>query len=351
MHLLQNRAGAEDLIPTRRAPPVSHLDWEDIDDEDEEGNTETQEPTEIPPPTVPPPISDTPVIGPPTIESKGLPLPSYHAAQDIYREAEIKARIQQANRHLSALRELIVTKAFQYADVLRQAPRKSVRTRSRKAVYDISQTIMYHTQVYSECRLRLQNLQADPEIFNHLQVLTKDDIHTSTAVIDPNSASSRKMKLSWIWYSVTRRLDPFLQDTPTGRRATEIRSETNSIETQGVSPEQRMTEPSPEHTTTPGANIHPEQRMTEPSPEHTTTPGANVHPEQRMTEQFPEETITEAYRSSNTLTTTEASTEDTAAESAAMTECKTNSAPKAVRNTEYWFRQTCSLAPRSGTIF
>lgn len=218
MKRLQESDGANEITPSSVLPPLSYLDWEDVDDDAEDNedldvDKDLRTPTNVPNPTTP---SPPPTAGPATIESKGLPLPSYNAAEPRYREAEIKARITQANRHLSALRELIVTKAFQYSSVLRRAPRKSVRTRSRKAVYDISQRIMYHTQVYNECRLRLQHLHPNAEILKQYQELTRDDIHSSTVVIDPNSAGSTRIQLSWIWHGMTRRLDPFIQ-SPSAR--------------------------------------------------------------------------------------------------------------------------------------
>lgn len=215
MTSLQESAGAIEVLPPISLPPVAHLDWEDIANEDTNADEEVSGAFPGPVPNLPSaPPTQQPTqesFGPPTIENKMLPLPSYNAADVKYRDTEIKARIQQANRTLSALRELIVSKAFQYMDILRQAPRKSVQTRSHKKVYDISQTIMYHTQVYTECQHRLQNLHPNPALFNHFKELQKEDVCTSTAIIEPNSVGSTRIKLSWIWYSKTRCLDPFLQ--------------------------------------------------------------------------------------------------------------------------------------------
>lgn len=198
LNQLRMAAGVEamTLISVTQAP-VEQLDW----DADEEENTE-EAPTNVPASEA----TDVETLTP--IECQPIVLPSYGNTNSNHAKAEIRARIAQAFKQLSNLRELIVTKSFQYSDVIRPAPRKTVITRSRKLIQDLNEQITYHSQVYMECRSRLQKLQAGPDIMRHFQVLKKEDVRSSTAILNPNIPGSTTLRLSWIWESVTQRLEP-----------------------------------------------------------------------------------------------------------------------------------------------
>lgn len=186
------------------APPVEHLSWGN--DEEEEAVVPGPEPAPVPRSSQPVPPS--PAQDPPPMELRPIILPSYGNAGQQYIDAEICARTVQVSEQLSNIRELIVSKSFQYSDVQRDAPRKGIVTRSRKLVNDLNEQIIYHSQVYMESRSRLVQLNANPEILKQYRILKKEDLHSSTAILNPNIAGSSTLRLSWIWESVTRRLDP-----------------------------------------------------------------------------------------------------------------------------------------------
>jgi hypothetical protein len=127
-------------------------------------------------------------------EWEKLPLPSHAIISSDFKALEINLRKTQAYQQLHQLRELIANKSFQYSHVIRKAPRKDVRTRARKEIKKLTHEIALHARIYSRCRDRLVTLACD-----ELQVLTKDDIRASTAIVNPNEPGSSKLHLSWIW--------------------------------------------------------------------------------------------------------------------------------------------------------
>jgi hypothetical protein len=65
-------------------------------------------------------------------ECRLLHLPSSHntTINQPFRRAELNLRIKQATRYLSALRDAIAQKSFQYSHVMQAAPSKGARTRT-----------------------------------------------------------------------------------------------------------------------------------------------------------------------------------------------------------------------------
>ncbi|KAH9478281.1 hypothetical protein JR316_0008734 [Psilocybe cubensis] len=142
------------------------------------------------------------------IDKQILCLPSNGTADNVYVPYELQARILQARSLLNQLRERIAERSFQYSDVIRHAPRKGVRTRGYTAAKELRDQISLHAQAYSHCRSCLVQLGADESTLREFRVLTKEDVRSSTAVINPNIVGSTKFRLSWIWYSVNQRLGP-----------------------------------------------------------------------------------------------------------------------------------------------
>ncbi|KAH9478642.1 hypothetical protein JR316_0009099 [Psilocybe cubensis] len=142
------------------------------------------------------------------IDKQLLCLPSNGTADNIYAPYELKAQISQARSLLDQLRERIAERSFQYSDIVRHAPRKGVRTRGYAAAKELKDQIFLHAQAYSHCRSCLVQLGADVSTLQEFRILTKDDVKSSTAVINPNIAGSTKFRLSWIWYSINQRLGP-----------------------------------------------------------------------------------------------------------------------------------------------
>jgi hypothetical protein len=131
-----------------------------------------------------------------------LHLPSSHHAADAhhpFREAELNLRIKQATRYLAALRDAIAQKSFQYSHVLRSAPSKAVRTRSRSTVATITGRISQYSRVYCRARAAMVRLGANERTLNKFKLLTRGDVKASTAILNPNIPGSSSLRLSWIW--------------------------------------------------------------------------------------------------------------------------------------------------------
>lgn len=130
-----------------------------------------------------------------------LHLPSSHntTTNHPFRQAELGLRIKQATRYLSALRDAIAQKSFQYSHVMRAAPSKGVRTRSRSAIIHITDRISQYSRVYCRARAAMVRLGADERTLNKFKLLSRDDVKASTAILDPNIPGSSTIRLSWIW--------------------------------------------------------------------------------------------------------------------------------------------------------
>lgn len=148
--------------------------------------------------TAMPPADSVPV------ELQILFLPSNGNVQGEWAHVELPFRKQQAEAQLNRLRDLIADKSFQYSHIMRQAPRKGVRTRSRAAIHELNMQIALHARIYGRCHSRLASLGADETMTNAFQILTRDDLKASTAMLKPNLPGSTQLKLSWIWQSAGR---------------------------------------------------------------------------------------------------------------------------------------------------
>ena len=139
-----------------------------------------------------------PAIVPP--EYKRLSIPStWHSMDNIYCPIEMKLRMAQADKTLQNLRNTIADKSFQYSHVIRVAPRKGVRTRARTAIAKLNCLITYYSHVYSQCRAAIVRLGADNTTLDKYKILHKDDVKSSTALLNPNEPGSTRIQLSWIW--------------------------------------------------------------------------------------------------------------------------------------------------------
>jgi len=157
----------------------------------------------------------------PLVEDQTLYLPSNCNVSPRNDDVELVLRKQQAKAQLHQLRELISEKSFLYSDVIRKAPRKGVRTRTRGTIKGINTQISLRCQVYSNCRSRLLALGADDETMNQFRDMKKEDIKASTAILTPNTPGSTTLHLSWIWHDVTRHILPAVDaELPTTDAAT-----------------------------------------------------------------------------------------------------------------------------------
>jgi hypothetical protein len=136
---------------------------------------------------------------PPERVSLHLPSSQTTTQNPPYRQAELTLRIKQASRYLAALRDAIAQKSFQYSHVMRSAPSKGVRTRSRTAILQISERIAQYFRVYCRARGAMVRLGADAVTLNKFKLLSRDDVKASTAILKPNIPGSSTIRLSWIW--------------------------------------------------------------------------------------------------------------------------------------------------------
>jgi hypothetical protein len=152
----------------------------------------------VAPSVTPPPVpSSSDALAP---EQKQISMPSaWISTENIYRGIELELRIIQAKKILQALRDTIADKSFQYSHVIRVAPRKGVHTRARAAIAKLNHLIAYQSRVYTRCRAAMQTLGADAGVLRQYQILKKQDVKSSTALLDPNLPGSTTLKLSWIW--------------------------------------------------------------------------------------------------------------------------------------------------------
>jgi hypothetical protein len=141
----------------------------------------------------------TPVLNP--IERKIIVLPSNGNVKTEVSHLEIKFRIRQANTELIQLRDLIADISFQFSHVIRGQIRKNVRTRSQKRIKSIHNQVTLHARIYARCRNHLVALNCGESILRQYRILTKEDLKSSTAILDPNKPGSTSLKLSWIWHS------------------------------------------------------------------------------------------------------------------------------------------------------
>lgn len=136
-----------------------------------------------------------------SIESSTIGLPSSlpTTVGHAIRLVEIRLRTVQAARYLQELQETIAEKSFQYSHTMRKAPRKGVRTRARTAIAKLNERITTLSRGYTKCRNALVALGTDKDTLLLYKELRKEDVKSSTAILDANIPGSTKVRLSWIW--------------------------------------------------------------------------------------------------------------------------------------------------------
>ena len=136
----------------------------------------------------------------PLPEERLIVLPSNSGSRHAsHRDEELKLRMTQAKQSLQALRDAIADKSFQYSDVIRVASRKSVNTRARATIAKLNYKIAFHARVYGRCRQAMGTLDADDVTLQKYQILLKEHLRSSAALLNPNQPGSTRMQLSWIW--------------------------------------------------------------------------------------------------------------------------------------------------------
>ena len=137
------------------------------------------------------------------IERKTIVLPSNGNVESnpSASDLEIKFRKMQAHSQLNRIRDLIADISFQFSHVIRGQIRKNIRTRSQKRVKSLHNELTLHARIYTRCRNHLVALDCGHSTLGQYRELKKEDLKSSTAILEPNQPGSTSLKLSWIWHS------------------------------------------------------------------------------------------------------------------------------------------------------
>jgi hypothetical protein len=148
-------------------------------------------------PTVKPATHLTP------IERKSIVLPSNGNVETnpSASNLEIQFRKMQAHSQLNRIRDLIADISFQFSHVIRGQIRKNIRTRSQKRVKSLHDELKLQARIYTRCRNHLVALDCGQSTLRQYRELKKEDLKSSTAILEPNQPGSTSLKLSWIWHS------------------------------------------------------------------------------------------------------------------------------------------------------
>jgi hypothetical protein len=115
-------------------------------------------------------------------------------------QREFELRKGHANDALSSIRKIIGQQAFQVKKVLRNAPDKVHRTRARTTYQAVQRELVLQCRIYMRTRRAMINLGLEPTmVSSKYQLLTRDDIRVSGAILEPNETGSTRSRLSWIW--------------------------------------------------------------------------------------------------------------------------------------------------------
>ncbi|KAK7682196.1 hypothetical protein QCA50_014783 [Cerrena zonata] len=197
-------------LEARRASSMDSGAEEDFDEEEDEGDDEGNEQHAT---RAPEHLDFDDMI---TIdnalpaEKQKLPLPSSHGATKCagrlqhIAAVELSLRKGQANDALHSLRLAIGQKSFTYHKRIRKATTNSSlnyskRLRSHKDAQMLQLSIDQFAKIYMHARKAMVVLGASEANLSTFQILKKEHLGVSTAVIDPNARGQRNEALPWIW--------------------------------------------------------------------------------------------------------------------------------------------------------
>jgi hypothetical protein len=63
----------------------------------------------------------------------------------------------------------------------------------------LNDQIKHFCHVYARARAAMVRLGANEQTLRRFQILLKEDIKASTAILNPNIPGSSSLRLSWIW--------------------------------------------------------------------------------------------------------------------------------------------------------
>jgi hypothetical protein len=200
----KHRDGAQRYLPPQVMDPISspdpnHLDNDWIDDADVEVDEEESVAIDLAQLKIS--VSDGMVL-----QKKAIYLPSiigYETCEALglkdLVKSELSLRQGQANDAMEAIRIGIGEKSFRFRDQLRTSKAKVQKTRSWAAIHTVDRQLKLNCSIYKQARQAMIGLGAPKAILDRYQVLTSDDLHTNTAVQEPNARGQRNKELSWIW--------------------------------------------------------------------------------------------------------------------------------------------------------
>jgi len=185
-----------DLLPTQ-VPALQPDYWTDSQEEDESNN-----------PFITQPLPALLHMA----ETRPLPLPSTFGFSEITRlgqeslaKKELSLREGQANDQLEGVRMALGEKSFLFRKDLHLAESKFKKGRAWSKVHAVSQRVQAHRQVYNSTRAAMVALQYTTDMQTKYQVLHRDQLQISTAVVRSGTGSaesgSRRQDepLSWFW--------------------------------------------------------------------------------------------------------------------------------------------------------
>jgi hypothetical protein len=114
-------------------------------------------------------------------------------------KSELALRQGEANDALQAIRIAIGEKSFRFRKQLRNSKSKVQKTRSWDAIHAVDRRLQLKSLVYKRARHALISLGAPKTIRDRYQELKSKDLHTNTAIQEPNARGQRNQELSWIW--------------------------------------------------------------------------------------------------------------------------------------------------------
>lgn len=127
-----------------------------------------------------------------------LQLPLTDASKAL-RHKELTLRQGQANDALQGLRSALGEKSFLFRQDLRLADSKIKKTCSWTRVTGVNKKLNYQRWVYTKARRAMVTLGADAALLKQYQVLKREDLRVSIAIMTPNAPGQRNVSLAWFW--------------------------------------------------------------------------------------------------------------------------------------------------------
>ena len=115
-------------------------------------------------------------------------------------DAEIVLQKGQANDALHQIRISLVKKAYIFRTTVRHAHTQQRKTRVWRDINASENSIRGLRRIYTCARSAMIRLGVPPDIMKQYQVLEKDHLKATTAVMDPDNISGhRQGQLAWFW--------------------------------------------------------------------------------------------------------------------------------------------------------